>query len=101
MRIEGRYMRMLILAAGALGGLMAAGSADAMDRNCAVTEVAPGVKMRSGACSNLFGIHPQRRAEPTSAIPYMSGQPTSMRIGDTEIRMGGSARFEMQQRSRP
>jgi hypothetical protein len=94
-------MRMLILAAGAVGGLMASATADAMDRNCAVTEVAPGVKMRSGSCSNLFEAHPQRRAEPTSAIPYMSGQPTSMRFGETEIRVGGSARYEMQQRSRP
>ncbi|WP_460451638.1 hypothetical protein [Alsobacter sp. SYSU BS001988] len=94
-------MRMLILAVGAVGGLMSSGSADAMDRACAVTEVAPGVKMRSGVCSNLFETHPQRRAEPTSAIPYMSGQPTGMRFGDTEIRVGGSARFEMQQRSKP
>jgi hypothetical protein len=61
---------------------------------CAVVEVAPGVKMRSDACSNPFRqeFAPARRAD-----PFQSGsRPAVMRYGETEIRTGGTIRLETQ-----
>ncbi|WP_188518709.1 hypothetical protein [Alsobacter metallidurans] len=90
-------MRLFVVMAGAVGGLATCGVAAAMDRSCAVTEVAPGVKMRSGSCSNVFDKRPQpyQEVEPAPA-PLMTGRPATLRFGNTEVRMGGHARFEMQ-----
>jgi len=74
-------------------GMAAAGPALAAER-CTVVEVAPGVKMRSGACSNPFrqDFAPTRRADTLQT----GSRPAVMRYGETEIRTGGSVRFEMQ-----
>ncbi|PSC03013.1 hypothetical protein SLNSH_21130 [Alsobacter soli] len=90
-------MRFLVIVAGTVGSL-AAGEAMAMDRSCAVTEVAPGVKMRSGSCSNVFDSRPQpyQEVSPQTVGPLMTGRPATLRFGNSEVRMGGQARFEMQ-----
>jgi hypothetical protein len=64
---------------------------------CTVTEVAPGVKMRSAPCSNPFAspfAAPQQPRRP-EALPA-GARTNTLRFGDTEIRTGGSARFETQ-----
>jgi len=74
-------------------GMAVAGPTLAAER-CAVVEVAPGVKMRSDACSNPFRqeFAPARRAD-----PFQSGsRPAVMRYGETEIRTGGTIRLETQ-----
>jgi hypothetical protein len=52
--------------------------------------------MRSGSCSNVFESRPQPYQDVAPApAPLMTGRPATLRFGNTEVRMGGHARFEM------
>lgn len=82
----------------AMMGAFAPGAmAQTAEARCAVTEVAPGVKMRAQNCP-MFYARPAGQAT-TNELPsaVMNGPPqaNSFRFGNTELRVQGRVRGEM------
>lgn len=78
-------------------GAFAPSLASASDQRCAVTEVAPGVKMRSQNCP-LFYAHPAGHQDAADLPPGMMRSPpeaNTFRFGNTEVRIGGRVRGDV------
>jgi hypothetical protein len=85
------------LAGLALAAVFPAAPAGAQAQSCTITEVAPGVKMRSAPCSNPFGspFAPPTTVHRQEAMPA-GVRSSTFRYGETEIRMGGGVRYDYQ-----
>ncbi|MCP8939886.1 hypothetical protein NK718_15260 [Alsobacter sp. SYSU M60028] len=89
--MRGTYVVALV----ALGAF--APAAHASDSRCAVTEVAPGVKMRNANCP-MFYARPQDRPASVDLPSDMFRTPpeaNTFRFGSTELRVQGRVRGEM------
>ena len=80
-----------------LGAVAPGVFAQADDARCAVTEVAPGVKMRAANCPMFYArpVDHSTSGSLPSAVMQAPPQANSFRFGNTELRVQGRVRGEM------
>ena len=80
-----------------LGAVAPGAFAQADDARCAVTEVAPGVKMRAANCPMFYArpVDHSTSSNLPSAVMQAPPQANSFRFGNTEVRIQGRVRGDM------
>lgn len=80
-----------------LGAIAPGSVAMSAEERCAVTEVAPGVKMRAANCPMFYArpVDHSSSSDLPSAVMQAPPQANSFRFGNTEVRVQGRVRGEM------